>query len=152
MATLTTDPDTERCISAPEQFQLDGWIATAPFEDLLDLSIESAEQGRAVLHMPFKVKHCQGGGLLHGGALTSLADTAVAMAIKSLLPPGTRFATISLQMEFIAPVVEGGVTATAEVRRTGERTFAGEALIRDRQEQPVAKFSSTFKVARSRTG
>jgi acyl-CoA thioesterase len=152
MAILTTDREAERCASAAEQFVLEGWIATAPFEDLLDLSIDSAEQGRAVLHMPFKVKHCQGGGLLHGGALTTLADTAVAMAIKSLLPPGTRFATVSLQMEFLAPVAEGTVTATANVSRTGERTFAGEALVCDRHEQPVARFVSTFKVARNQSG
>jgi len=41
---------------------------------------------------------------MHGGALTALADTAVAMAIKSLLLEGTRFATIKLVMEFLAPV------------------------------------------------
>lgn len=150
MAILKVDPETPRRPSDPEQFLLEGWIATAPFEDLLDLQIESADQGCAVLRMPFKVKHCQGGGLLHGGALTALADTAVAMAIKSLLPPGTRFATIVLQTEFLAPVYEGEVRASASVERTGDRTFSGSALLQDDRQQPVARFSATFKVARNR--
>lgn len=149
MAILKVDPDSERCCSGPEQFILSDWIETAPFEDLLELHIETAEQGYAVLHMPFKVKHCQGGGLLHGGALTTLADTAVAMAIKSLLPAGTRFATVKLEMEFLAPVEQGGVIAEARVEKTGERTFRGTADVIDGQLRPVARFISTFKVARN---
>lgn len=150
MAILKVDPETPRRASDPDQFILDRWITTAPFEDLLDLRIESAEHGRSVLRMPFKVKHCQGGGLMHGGALTALADTAVAMAIKSLLPPGTRFATIDLRMEFLAPVDEGEVRASAAVEPSGDRGYTGVALLHDRQQQLVARCNATFKVARKR--
>jgi len=150
MAVLHVDPETERCPNGPDQFVLTDWISTAPFEDLLDLRIETAGQGKAVLHMPFKVKHCQGGGLMHGGALTALADTAVAMAIKSLLPADSHFATIDLRMEFLAPVREGAVRAMAQVTQSGERTYIGSAEVLDRQDQPVARFTSTFKLARKR--
>lgn len=86
---------------------------------------------------------------MHGGALTTLADTAVAMAIKSLLPESARFATIKLEMEFLAPVRQGGVSAEARVAKTGERTYRGTATVTDEQQRPVARFISSFKVARN---
>ncbi|PLX78951.1 MAG: PaaI family thioesterase [Desulfuromonas sp.] len=129
------------------QFELEGWIDSAPFEDLLEMTIESAEAGRARLRMPFLVKHAQGGGVMHGGALTSLADTAVAMAIKSLLPPESFFATTELTMRFLASVKQGEVIAEAVVHGPEGRTFIGEAdLINDGV--TVATFRSVFKLRR----
>ena len=72
--------------TGPHAIALDSWITTAPFEDLLGMKIVSASQGRAVLTMPFLRSHAQGLGFMHGGALISLADTAMAMAVKSLFP------------------------------------------------------------------
>ena len=133
MARLTVDCDELRQ-SQLAQFELDGWIDTAPFEDLVGLKIEEAIAGRAVLSVLFRVKLAMGGGFMHGGAITTLADTAVAMAIKSLLPPGTIFATTELTTRFFAPVKQGLVTATAVVRGceiwSGEREAWGSGLLR----------------------
>jgi acyl-CoA thioesterase len=146
MAHLLTDADTPRR-PGERQFELAGWIDTAPFEDLLGMRIEEAGGGRAVLSMPFPVKLAQGGGVLHGGALTSLADTAVAIAIKTLLPPGTVFATTELATRFLAPALAGPIIATATVAGQQGRTFTGEALVQaDGCE--IARLSATFRVAR----
>lgn len=147
MAVLLDSPDAER-MAEKEQFRLEGWIDSAPFEDLLQMKIERAEQGHAVLTMPFTVKHAMGAGLMHGGALTSLADTAVAMAIKSLLPAGTHFATIDLKARFLGPVSRGDVRAEARVSGPQGRDFSGEATVFDHEGEEVFHFSSTFRVAR----
>lgn len=147
MAILLVDGDAPREADA-RQFELRGWVDTAPFEDLLAIDIEEAQRGRAVLSLPFKVKYAQGGGFLHGGALTTLADTAVAMAIKGLLPEGTVFATTELTTRFLAPVKEGRVTATATVTGPEGRSFHGEATVTDASGREVARFSSVFRVAR----
>ena len=130
------------------QFELEEWIDSSPFEKLLGLRIESSADGEAVLTMPFTVKLANGGGVMHGGAMTSLADTAVAMAIKSLLPSGTTFATTGLTMEFLAPVISGVVCAYARVKKTGERSFEGACELRGEDQLIYARFTSVFKVAR----
>lgn len=130
------------------QFRLDGWVATAPFEDHVGLTIESAADGEARLSMPFRVCLANGGGVMHGGALVTLADTAVAMAIKSILPPGTSFATTELKTQFLAPVLTGTVAALARVRGPEGRTFHGEAELLDEVGTVVARFQSVFRVAR----
>jgi len=147
MAILLDSADASRDPGC-EQFRLEGWVSTAPFEDLLQMHIESAYKGKAVLRMPFTVKHAMGAGLMHGGALTSLADTAVAMAIKSLLAPGTHFATIDLQGRFLAPVSAGEVRAEAFVSGPKGRDFTGEATLYDEDGREVYHFTSRFRVAR----
>lgn len=138
--------------SLEPQFELPAWIAPAPFEALCGLEIAEAAEGRAVLRMPFRVKLAQGGGLLHGGALTTLADTAVAMAIKSLLPEGTRFATVEMTTSFRAPVRRGVAEARARVVRFEGRDLEGEAEVYAEVGTLAATFHSRFRVARGEPG
>lgn len=128
-------------------FELPQWIACAPFEEYLDMKIEEAANGRALLTMPFRVKHSQGVGFMHGGAVTALADTAVAMAIKSLLPQGSNFVTVEMSLRFLAPVREGQVRAEARVSHREERKLFGEADVWS-GEVKVAEFRSEFRIRR----
>jgi uncharacterized protein (TIGR00369 family) len=141
------EPMTKDCVPP---FKLPEWIALAPFEEYLGMCIEEAAHGRAVLTMPFKAALCQGKGLMHGGAIVSLADTALAMAIKSILPEGTHFATIRMGLEFHAPVRWGVLTAIASVRERQERDIQGEAELITEEGIRAATFRATFRVKRQK--
>ncbi len=132
----------------PLPFELPDWIACAPFEEYLGMQIEEATEGRAVLSMPFRVKLAQGKGLMHGGAVTALADTAVAMAIKSVLPEGCHFATVEISLKFHAPVRSGIVRAVASIAERDERTIKGVAEVFDADGVKTATFQSVFRVKR----
>lgn len=134
--------------TGPHRVVLPGWISCAPFERLLQMDIVESKDGRATLTMPFLHEFAQGVGLMHGGALVSLADTAVVMAIKSMLPEDTHFATIRLESGFLHPVRQGTITAKAEARFNGDRTIDGEATVFDETGRAVLSFCSTFKIAR----
>jgi len=135
--------------TGPHRFTMPDWISCAPFERLLNMEIREAAGGRALLTMPFLMEYAQGAGLMHGGALVSLADTAVVMAIKSLIPPETHFATISLETRFLRPVKSGIITAHASVENQDGSRVRGRATIFDDRDRPVMEFSSTFKIARN---
>lgn len=134
--------------TGPHHFMMDGWISTAPFESLLNMTIVEAREGHATLTMPFLIQYAQGAGLMHGGALVSLADTCMVMAIKSILPPGSHFATIRLETNFLRPVRKGMVTAKAAVLSRADRTIEGRATVYDEEERAVMEFACTFKIAR----
>ena len=138
--------------NGPHQFTMKNWISCAPFERLLHMEIVEASEGRSILTMPFLVEFAQGGGLMHGGSLVSLADTAVVMAIKSLVPPQTHFATTSLQSTFLRPVRQGIVTARARVLTFEKRDIDGEATLYDETGQRVFFFTSHFKIAKDSGG
>lgn len=139
---------TEISDTGPHQFAMDGWISCAPFERLLNIEIIRAADGVALLTMPFSFDLAQGAGLMHGGALVSLADTAVVMAIKSILPVGTHFATISCSNEFLYPVKQGVVRAEAKVTLVKDRVIEGQALLYNEDHRKVMRFMSIFKVAK----
>lgn len=127
-------------------FELPAWIAPAPFEEFLGMRIEEAKNGKAVLSMPFKAALCQGKGLMHGGAVVALADTALAMAIKSLLAEGTDFVTTKLGLEFHAPVRWGMVRAEARVTRHEDRDLEGISEILTEDGIKAATFKASFRV------
>ena len=147
MAELLVDGNTPRNIDE-DQFRLRQWLDLAPFEDYVGLVLDTAADGEARLSVPFRLCLANGGGVMHGGALVTLADTAVAMAIKTKLPTGTVFATTELRTEFFAPVRSGMVTASARVRGPEGRSFYGDVEVYDETGALVARFSSIFRVAR----
>lgn len=132
----------------PTPFELPQWIACAPFEEYLDMTIAEAKQGRSLLTMPFMVKHAQGKGLMHGGAVTALADTAVAMAIKSILPEGTNFVTTDMSLKFHAAVRGGTVKAVATTEILDERNIKGVAEVFDENGVKTATFTALFRILR----
>jgi len=81
-------------------------------------------------------RHCNPYGVLHGGMLSTLADTLLG-AVVYHATGGVRIATIYLNTEFIASARAGDwVTGRAAVRKKGRRVvftqgnfFAGDTLI-----------------------
>ena len=149
MGGLLVNGETLR-VQGEEQFVMDGWIDLAPFEQLLGMCIVEAVDGRAVLTMPFTVKLSQGGGFMHGGALTALADTAAAMAVKTRLSASTPFATRDLSIRFLAPVRQGIVTATAVLKQVDERRFSIHVDLTDSEDGKVAEFLADFRLLRDK--
>ena len=129
---------------------MESWISCAPFERLLHMNIVEASGGRAILTMPFYLDFAQGGGLMHGGALVGLADTAVVIAIKTVIKPQIHFATVSLESNFLHPVKKGIVTAKARLIDQKKETFRGQAVVYDEGERPVMELYSTYKIAKDK--
>ena len=142
------DVDEAAMFTGPHKVKLEKWISCAPFEALLGITIKEAEDGRSCLTMPFTEKLAQGAGMMHGGAIVTLADTAVAMAIKSRVPQDSRFGTISLQTEFLKPVLKGTLTAQASVVFKEDRNITASADVFNEENQVVMTFSARFKLAR----
>lgn len=144
------DPDvvrtTENNGTGPHDVELREWISCAPFEKHLGMKIVEARDGSATLRMPFRMELAQGDALMHGGALVSLADTALVMAIKSTVSPGTRFVTVTANVEYLAPVTEGVVTANAKITSRENRKLFGEVAVFDEGDRQVIAFSAMFVV------
>ncbi len=129
-------------------FEMGQWISCAPFERLLYMTIVEACDGMATLTTPFFIDYAQGAGPMHGGALVSLADTAAAMGIKSIIAPQSHFATIELESRFLLTVKKGIVTATAGVVVRKGRQLKGKATVYDEDGRAVLECYSTFKNAK----
>src|SRR5215471_6278682 len=92
---------------------------TNHFPRMLGIEIDSVENGRAVLSLEVREELKQLQGIMHGGAIATLIDTAVAFAIVGASEPGDRFTTVELKINYLSPIRDGRVVADARLIRDG---------------------------------
>jgi uncharacterized protein (TIGR00369 family) len=110
-------------LSAEESARLREAFAGVNFARLLGLEIVELRRGEAAVRMHVRADLTRMSGILHGGAIASLLDTASAFAVLSLLGPEEQTVTTDLTLHFLRPVSAGSVTARARVLRAGRRLF-----------------------------
>jgi 1,4-dihydroxy-2-naphthoyl-CoA hydrolase len=112
------------------------------------LGFEGVEGGpeRVVLRGTWAPEHCTAAGVLHGGYLMTLADTAAATLAYLNLPPGATTATIESKTNFLAAVRRGAVTAHAELVHKGRTTMVLQVDVHDDAGRLVSRTLQTQAV------
>ena len=106
-------------------------LETVPFAKLLGIELEDVASGTATLAFDIRHDLKQNNGVVHGGAIASLIDTATAFAIISLLPPEEQATTADLTISYLRPLKNGRAHATARVIRAGRRLIVVSAELVD---------------------
>ena len=114
------------------------------FARLLGIKFESAEPGHAVLTLPIREEHKQNHGVVHGGAIASLIDSAMAFAIIPLLAEKEHTTTVDLTIHYLRPLTEGVAKSSARVVRAGRRVITVSAEVFDHKDRLVATALSTY--------
>jgi uncharacterized protein (TIGR00369 family) len=117
---------------------------------LFGFTLEAAEPGRALLKMRVRPRHIQMHGVVHGGILAALADTAGAMGLYLMLPRGTRLATLDLNISFLEPAQDGTLLAEGRLLRMGNNFAVAECEIRDTQRRLISKALITYSISPAR--
>ena len=118
---------------------------------LLGMQIITAESGvgRVSIQINERLMHPQ--QIVHGGVIFTLADTAMSMALISVLPVGTPFGTIEAKINFMLPVYKGELLAEGKVVHKGRSTAVLEATvfnIIEGEQHAIARVLGTFNIAR----
>jgi uncharacterized protein (TIGR00369 family) len=123
-----------------------------PYTALLDIRPIRQDAEQCVLEMPWHERLCTANGILHGGALMSLADSAGALLAFMNLPDGAiATTTIESKTNLFAAVRSGTtVTATSTVLHAGRTTIVVETEVRDDTGRLVAKTTQTQAVLAAR--
>jgi uncharacterized protein (TIGR00369 family) len=131
----------------PEELsRLDEAFARVPYARLLGLRFVSAERGEATFALEMREELTRMGGILHGGALVSLMDTAAAFAVHTLLEPGGRTVTVDLTVHFLRPASAGRVESRATVLRRGRRVLIVSVEATDAAGELIATSTMTYYV------
>jgi len=117
---------------------------TNHFPRSLGIELDLIEHGRARLSLDVQKRHLQLAGIMHGGAIATLIDTAVAFAIVGASEPDARFTTIEMKVNYLSPVREGRVVADARLIRDGRRIVVAECDLLDSEGQLAAKGLLTY--------
>jgi len=115
-----------------------------PFAKLLGIEVDSAEPGHAVLSMKLRDDLMRNNGIAHGGAIATLIDSAMAIAIMAQLAENERTVTVDLTIHYLRPISEGTARASARVVRAGRRVITVSAELFDDAGKLAATAISTY--------
>jgi 1,4-dihydroxy-2-naphthoyl-CoA hydrolase len=122
-----------------------------PFCATLGIQVEDFSAERVAVGLTWRPELCTSNGLLHGGVLMALADSAGgACAFLNLPADATATSTIESKTNFIGAVKGGTVTAVASPLHVGSTTIVVETALRDDNDRLVAKVTQTQAVLRPR--
>jgi uncharacterized protein (TIGR00369 family) len=111
---------------------------------LLGFYVEKLSHGRAVLSMQVQDLHKQIHDVVHGGVIAALADTAAAIAVYTVIPPGAEIATVELKINYLSAVPGGKIKAVGTVLRAGRNFVIAECEVIDAKGNLAAKALLTF--------
>lgn len=119
-------------------------FARVPFAHLLKLELGEVKRGAATLYLEVRDELRQNNGVVHGGVIASLVDTAAAFAILTSLEKGQTTTTVDLTIHYLRPLLEGRVTAEARLLRAGRRIIAIRVDVLDETQALAATALTSF--------
>ena len=88
----------------------------------------------------------QGAGVVAGGILATMADEAMAHVVMANLQPGSKTATIEMNMRYLRSARDGVLFATGRIIRQGRTIITTEAEVRDQADNLLALAGASFIV------
>ena len=121
-------------------------LALMPFAGTCGIEITSARPDEVVGALPWAPQRCTSGGVLHGGAVITLADTMGAVCAFLNLPEGAGTSTIESKTNFFRAVRAGAAHATARPLHVGRTTIVVQTDVTDDDGRRVAQVTQTQAV------
>jgi uncharacterized protein (TIGR00369 family) len=108
----------------------------------------TAEPGTVVIHSVPGIRHYNPIGSVHGGYAATLLDSAMGLAVHSMLPAGTGYTTLEFKLSFIRGMTKdtGTVRTEGKTLHVGRRTATAEARIVDSTGRLLAHATTTCLV------
>lgn len=119
---------------------------TVPFINLVGIHGEEFGQGRSRVTLSARSEISNHFGSVHGGAVATLLDVAMASAARSLHPE-TGVVTVGMTLSYLRAAT-GDLVATGRVRQAGKSLVFCEGEVADASGKVVATSSGTFKINR----
>lgn len=117
-----------------------------PFLDLVGIEGEHFGSGQTQVALQSRGEITNHFGDVHGGAVATMLDVAMASAARSLHPE-SGVVTVSITLNYLRSG-QGRLTALGHVRQSGRSLVFCEAEVRDEAATVVATGTGTFKVRR----
>ena len=149
---LPPPPDISNRMPSPNSDTIQRFVALGADRLPGHLGIEVVEiaPDRVTLLMPVTVRLLNPVGVVHGGAVVTLADTACGYATATTLPDGaTSFTTIELKTNFLGSAKDGSLRCVATPVHLGRTTHVWDAeVVHVESGRRVALFRCTNLIIR----
>jgi uncharacterized protein (TIGR00369 family) len=129
---------------------LDGRLPPPPMAALIGAELVSVGDGEAVFRCAPDESTYNPLGMVHGGLLCTLLDTAAGCSVHTLLPAGAGFATIEINVSFLKPLFAnaGEIEVRGQALKVGRRVAFAEAHARDQSGELVGHATTSLAINR----
>ena len=118
----------------------------SPYFKHLGMELLEAEDGHAKVTMKIKAYHENMQGVIHGGAIASLADQAAMRAVQTRLIPDQIGKTIQMDMHYLAPARGKHLIGEGFVQKMGKRVAFSDGEVKDEKGKMVAIARCTIMI------
>jgi uncharacterized protein (TIGR00369 family) len=125
-----------------------GRLPAPPILQTIQPFDSSAEPGVVAMHSIPAFRHYNPIGSVHGGYAATLLDSAMGLAVHTMLPAGTGYTTLEFKISFIRGMTEdtGPVRTEGKTLNVGRRAATAEARITDAKGRLLAHATTTCLV------
>ena len=113
------------------------------FDSMLGVNVLESKPRYAKLSLPFQENLTNPYGSLHGGVISTLVDSAMAVAVFSTYPDNL-FYTRKLDIKFVSQAKKNAVFAEAHIVNQKKNFVFGRVLVKDGAGQLIAQALATF--------
>lgn len=121
-------------------------VNTSPYPRHLRMQLVSISVDQAMVKLKTEQCHLQPFGIVHGGVLATLVDTATFWSVFLKLPEDAGLVNIDLKLNYLKSVSSGVMTAEGRCIRAGRSINYAEASIKDKEGNLIAHGTSTLMV------
>jgi uncharacterized protein (TIGR00369 family) len=122
-----------------ESFKQQGLMKT------LSATLESVEQGRITISVPFQESLTQQHGYFHAGVLTSIVDSACGYAALLTAAEGHEVLTVEFKINFLKPAKAKRLIAIGQVIQSGKTlTICEGTVYNETKDKVIAKMMATI--------
>ena len=121
-------------------------VNTSPYPKHLRMQLASISVDQAVVKLNTEQCHLQPFGIVHGGVLATLVDTATFWSVFLRLPEDAGLVNIDLKLNYLKSISSGLMTAQGRCIRAGRTINYAEASIKDKEGNLIAHGTSTLMV------
>lgn len=119
-------------------------VNTSPYPDHMKMRLDAIGMDQAVVKLNTARCHLQPYGIVHGGVVATLVDTATFWAVYLRIPEDAGLVNIDLKLNYLKPVDQGPLTAEGSAIRSGRSISYAEARVWDEKRELVAHGTSTL--------
>jgi len=127
---------------------LDGQHPLSPIARTLGFELVAVEAGRAVFAVEPAEYHYNSIGVVHGGLVCTLCDSAMGCAVHTKLSAGVSYTTLEMKVNLVRPITvkTGRLTCTGTVIHVGRSVATAEARVEDEQGRLYAHATTTCMI------
>jgi uncharacterized protein (TIGR00369 family) len=125
-----------------------GKLPAPPIMRTIEPFDSTAEPGVVVMHSTPRFRHYNPIGSVHGGYAATLLDSAMGLAVHTMLPAGTGYTTLEFKISFIRGMTKdtGAIRTEGRTLNVGRRTATAEARMTDAKGRLLAHATTTCLV------